>query len=149
MEKYIRYETPGNVSIISEQKKHPATCKIYSQNQHYKHTRKVVNTRPEKCFRYHQNRHFIKLKQIPLFAQKRLFPMGILFIFEAFQAAGRDPSTSFLFIITNYEFRFLLLSIHSAQQFLQKYQSFLITTTSLLSTQSNHLTLPYPGHTFP
>nr|DAW52947.1 MAG TPA: hypothetical protein [Bacteriophage sp.] len=46
MEKYIRYETPGNVSIISEQKKHPATCKIYSQNQHYKHTRKVVNTRP-------------------------------------------------------------------------------------------------------
>lgn len=27
-EKYIRYETPGNVSIISEQKKHPATCKI-------------------------------------------------------------------------------------------------------------------------
>ena len=41
MKKYIRYATPGNVSIISEQKKHPATCKIYSQNQHYKHTGKV------------------------------------------------------------------------------------------------------------
>nr|DAN11636.1 MAG TPA: hypothetical protein [Bacteriophage sp.] len=74
--------------------------------------------------------------------------MGILFIFEAFQAAGRDPSTSFLFIITNYEFHLLLLSIHSAQQFPQKYQSLPIITTFLLSTQFNHLTLPHPGHTF-
>ena len=24
----LKYETPGNVSIISEQKKHPATCKF-------------------------------------------------------------------------------------------------------------------------
>ena len=62
--------------------------------------------------------------------------MGILFIFEAFQAAGRDPSTSFLFIITNYEFHLLLLSIHSAQQFPQKYHSLSITTTSIYPINS-------------
>lgn len=74
MEKYIRYETPGNVSIISEQKKHPATCKIYSQNQHYKHTRKVVNTRPEKCFRYHQKQALQNSKVNPAFCTKAAFP---------------------------------------------------------------------------
>lgn len=78
------------------------------------------------------------------FCTKAAFPHGgILFIFETFQAAGRDPSTSFLFIITNYEFHFLLFYIHSAQQFPQKYQSLSITTTSL-SYQLNLSILPVP-----
>lgn len=77
------------------------------------------------------------------FCTKAAFPpWGTLFIFEAFQAAGRDPSTSFLFIITNYGFQFLLFHIHSAQQFPQKYQPLPTITTSHLSTQFIHFPVP-------
>lgn len=63
MEKYIRYETPGNVSIISEQKKHPETCKIYSQNQHYKHTGKIgIIPRLKSASDTTKNRHFKTVK---------------------------------------------------------------------------------------
>nr|DAG52616.1 MAG TPA: hypothetical protein [Caudoviricetes sp.] len=84
--------------------------------------------------------------------------MGRLSIFLTFPAAGRSPSTSFLFIITNYQFYFLSFSIHFAQQFLQKYQSILFSQISLflLSIPSRHSItlslyplLPSPGILFP
>lgn len=73
-----------------------------------------------------------------------LKPWGILFIFWTFQAAGRDPSTSFLFIITNYQFVIFHITIQFAQQSPQKLPSF-----QLLSNLSNlHLTPSKPSLQF-
>lgn len=49
---------------------------------------------------------------------------GILSIFWTFQAADRAPSTSFLFIITNYQFVIFHITIQFAQQSPQKLPSF-------------------------
>lgn len=87
--------------------------------------------------------------------------VGILFIFEAFQAAAAAPSTSFLFIITNYEFYFLSFSIYLAQQFAQQSPQklpsfqFLSNLPNLYLILSRHsITLsticyPTPGILFP
>lgn len=49
---------------------------------------------------------------------------GILSIFWTFPAADRAPSTSFLFIITNYQFVIFHIAIQFAQQSPQKLSSF-------------------------
>ncbi len=76
---------------------------------------------------------------------------GILSIFWTFQAAGRAPSTSFLFIITNYQFVIFHITIQFAQQSPQKlpfsnpYQTFLISILSHQNHNSNYpiiLSLP-------
>ena len=110
------------MSIISEQKKHPATCKF-------------ILKLTKNFFNYYL--HLLILNQITAATPKprRSRPVeccilsisgtqpdrGIFSIFWTFPAAGRAPSTSFLFIITNYEFHFLQLSIHLAQYIAQQF----------------------------
>ena len=81
---------------------------------------------------------------------------GILFIFWTFQAAGRAPSTSFLFIITNYQFVIFHITIQFAQQSPQKLPSFqflsILSNLHLIShpsTPSHSLPPPYTGVHFP
>lgn len=85
---------------------------------------------------------------------------GILSIFWAFQTADRDPSTSFLFIITNYQLGFPSFSIHLAQQFTQKYRLLSHSLFSQISKYHSYfpsrhsitlstLSYPYPGVYFP
>ena len=120
-------------------------CKFNSRQksalQTYRESRKAPGL--EICIKYHQNMYFTTIKQISLFAQKRDFSQwGILSIFWTFQAAGRAPSTSFLFIITNYEFYFLLFFIHYPQQFTQN------INPSHSSKSPNITLISHPGTPF-
>lgn len=78
---------------------------------------------------------------------------GILSIFWTFQAAGRAPSTSFLFIITNYQFVIFHITIQFAQQSPQKLPFFqpLSNLPNLLSIPSKSQLQLYscPGVYFP
>lgn len=65
---------------------------------------------------------------------------GILSIFWTFPAADRAPSTSFLFIITNYQFVIFHIAIQFAQQSPQKLSSF-----QFLSNLSNLHLISHPS----
>lgn len=82
---------------------------------------------------------------------------GILSIFWTFPAADRAPSTSFLFIITNYQFVIFHITIQFAQQSPQKLPFFQplsnLSNLHLIShpsTPSHSLPSPLPrGTLFP
>lgn len=80
---------------------------------------------------------------------------GALFIFWTFPAAAEAPSTSFLFIITNYKFVIFHITIQFAQQSPQKLPFFqpLSNLPNLHLIPSRHSitlsTFPLPGVYFP
>lgn len=81
---------------------------------------------------------------------------GALFIFWTFPAAAEAPSTSFLFIITNYQFVIFHIAIQFAQQSPQKLPSFQLLSSlpnlHLIPIPALHHTLyllPSPGVHFP